>query len=116
IPTKIGVIDIQRAILATNEGRRDFEALTKKFEPKQTELKGLSDELDNLKKQLQAQGDKLNEDERNNRAKVIQQKEKNLQRLLEDAQQDFQNQQAELGQRIGQKMMSIIENYCRANG
>src|SRR5260221_570306 len=33
--TKIGVIDIQRAILATNEGRRDFEALTNKFAPKQ---------------------------------------------------------------------------------
>jgi len=116
VPTKVGVINIQAAILATNEGRRDFEALTKKFEPKQAELKTLSDELDNLKKQLQAQGDKLNEDERNNRARTIQQKEKNLQRLLEDAQQDFQNQQNELGSRIGQKMMDVIEKYARANG
>jgi outer membrane protein len=115
-PTKVGVINIQAAILATNEGRRDFEALTKKFEPKQAELKTLSDELDNLKKQLQAQGDKLNDDERANRARVIQQKEKNLQRLLEDAQQDFQNQQNELGSRIGQKMMDVIEKYARANG
>ena len=116
VPTKIGVIDIQRAILATNEGRRDFEALTKKFEPKQVELKSLNDEVDNLKKQLTAQGDKLNEDERANRARTIQQKEKNLQRLLEDAQQDFQTQQGELAQRIGQKMIQVIENYARANG
>jgi outer membrane protein len=116
MPTKIGVINIQAAILSTNEGRRDFEALTKRFEPKQAELKGLSDELDNLKKQLQAQGDKLNEDERGNRARTIQQKEKNLQRLLEDAQQDFQTQQNEVGAKIGQKMMDIIEKYARANG
>lgn len=113
---KIGVIDIQRAILATNEGRRDFEALTKKFEPKQAELKTLNDEVEGLKKALTAQGDKLNDDERNNRARIIQQKEKNLQRLLEDAQTDFQTQQNELGQRIGQKMVQVIENYARANG
>ncbi|HUQ50254.1 MAG TPA: OmpH family outer membrane protein [Terriglobales bacterium] len=116
VPSKIGVIDIQRAIVATNEGRRDFEALTKKFEPKQTELKTLNDEVENLKKQLTAQGDKLNEDERGNRARTIQQKEKNLQRLLEDAQQEFQTAQNELAQRIGQKMMAIVEKYARANG
>ncbi|HUS18201.1 MAG TPA: OmpH family outer membrane protein [Terriglobales bacterium] len=116
VPTKVGVIDIQRAILATNEGRRDFEALTKKFEPKQVELKTLNDEVENLKKALTAQGDKLNEEERGNRGRVIQQKEKNLQRLLEDAQQDFQTQQGELAQRIGQKMIQVIENYARANG
>lgn len=116
VPNKIGVIDIQRAILATNEGRRDFEALTKKFEPKQVELKALNDEVENLKKQLAAQGDKLNQDELANRNRTIQQKEKNLQRLLEDAQQDFQTQQNELAQRIGGKMMQVIENYARANG
>lgn len=116
VPTKVGVIDIQRAILATNEGRRDFEALTKKFEPKQVELKTLNDEVENLKKALTAQGDKLNDDERANRSRTIQQKEKNLQRLLEDAQQEFQTQQSELAQRIGGKMMQVIENYARTNG
>ncbi|MEO6119233.1 MAG: OmpH family outer membrane protein, partial [Terriglobales bacterium] len=68
------------------------------------------------KKQLQAQGDKLNQDELANRNRTIQQKEKNLQRLLEDAQQDFQTQQNELAQRIGGKMMQVIETYARANG
>ncbi len=116
VPSKIGVIDIQRAILATNEGRRDFEALTKKFEPKQVELKTLNDEVENLKKQLSAQGDKLNQDELANRNRTIQQKEKNLQRLLEDAQQDFQTQQNELAQRIGGKMIQVIEAYARAHG
>ena len=37
-PSKVGIIDIQQAIVATNEGARDFEALAKKFEPKRTEL------------------------------------------------------------------------------
>ena len=38
--TKVGTINIEQAIFASNEGRRDFEALSKKFEPKQAELKG----------------------------------------------------------------------------
>jgi len=42
VPSKIGVINIQGAIVSSNEGRRDFEALSKKFEPKQAELKTMN--------------------------------------------------------------------------
>ena len=44
--TRIGTINLEQAIFATNEGQRDFEALSKKLEPKQTELKGINDEVD----------------------------------------------------------------------
>ena len=50
--TKVGTINVEQAIFASNEGQRDFDALTKKLEPKSNELKGLNDEVDNLKKQL----------------------------------------------------------------
>src|SRR5579872_5719798 len=53
--TKIATINIQGAIEATNEGQRDLEALFKKLEPKQNELKSENDELDSLKKQLNTQ-------------------------------------------------------------
>jgi Skp family chaperone for outer membrane proteins len=64
VGTKVGTISMEQAIFATNEGRRDFEALSKKLEPKQNELKGANDEIESLKKQLNTQGDKLNEDAR----------------------------------------------------
>src|SRR5580692_5009150 len=48
--TKVGTINITEAIFGSNEGRRDLEALQKKFEPKQSELKGQNDELEGLKK------------------------------------------------------------------
>ena len=60
--TKLGTINVEQAIFATNEGQRDFEALSKKLEPKQNELKGLNDEVESLKKQLNTQSDKLNDD------------------------------------------------------
>lgn len=113
--TRIGIITIQDAIVATNEGQRDFEALAKKFEPKRTELKGLSDEIETLKKQLNAQDSKLNDDARASLVKSIESKQKTLQRNQEDAQNDFQQQQAEIAQRILQKMGPVIDKYAKDN-
>lgn len=115
-PTKVAIINIQAAIANTNEGQRDLDALQKKFEPKQIELKSLNDEVDNLKKQLAAQTDKLNEEERNKRVQAIEAKQKTLQRDLEDAQNDYQSQSNEIAQRIGTKLMQSLDAYAKQNG
>jgi outer membrane protein len=115
-PTKVAIINIQAAIANTNEGQRDLDALQKKFEPKQIELKSLSDEVDNLKKQLAAQTDKLNEDERGKRVQAIESKQKTLQRNLEDAQNEYQTQSNEIAQRIGSKLMQSLDGYAKQNG
>jgi outer membrane protein len=114
--TRVGIINIQSAIVATNEGQRDFEALQKKFEPRQAELQKLNTEVEDLKKQLQTQGDKLNDEARLNLQKSVETKQKTLQRSLEDAQADAQQQQQELFNRIGQKLMPVLEKYAKSNG
>ncbi len=114
--TKVGTINIEQAIFASNEGRRDFEALTKKFEPKQNELKGLADEIDSLKKQLSAQQDKLNDESRDKLVKQIEAKQKSFDRAQQDAQEDYQGQQGEIGNKILTKMAPIIQKYVTDNG
>jgi outer membrane protein len=116
VPTKIGVVHIQDAILATEEGKKEFDALQQKFSPKQAELKGLNDEVENLKKQYQAQGDKLSDDEKNARAKAIDTKQKALQRNYEDAQAEFQQAEQEVVNRIGGKMLTVLQKYAESNG
>ncbi|MGC2646055.1 MAG: hypothetical protein WA261_07210, partial [Candidatus Sulfotelmatobacter sp.] len=69
--TKLGTINIEQAVMGSNEGQRDFEALRKKLEPKQNELKAENDELESLQKQLQTQGDKLNDEARATLVKQI---------------------------------------------
>ena len=113
---KIGTINIEAAIYQSNEGQRDFEALSKKLEPKQTELKGQNDEIESLKKQLNTSGDKLTEDARNTLVKQIEQKQKSLERSVQDARDDAQNQQNEIAQRILQKMAPIIVKYAGEKG
>lgn len=115
-PTKVAIINIQAAIANTNEGQRDLDALQKKFEPKQIELKALNDEVDNLKKQLSTQTSMLSEDERNKRVQAIEEKQKKLQRDLEDAQNDYQQQSNEIAQRIGTKLMKSLDAYAVQNG
>jgi outer membrane protein len=114
--SKVGTINIEGAIFASNEGQRDFEALNKKLEPKQNELKNLNDEVESLKKQLNTQGDKLTDDARNNLVKQIEQKQKSLERSVQDARDDAQNQQNEIAQRILQKMAPIIVKYATDQG
>jgi len=113
---KVGTINIEGAIFASNEGQRDFEALNKKLEPKQNELKNLNDEVESLKKQLNTQSDKLSDDARNNLLKQIEQKQKGLERSVQDARDDAQNQQNEIAQRILGKMAPIIVKYATDQG
>lgn len=115
-PAKVGIVNIQEAIANTNEGKKELEALQQKFSPKQAELKTLNDDVENLKKQLQAQGDKLSDDERGNRVKAIEVKQKALQRNYEDAQNEFQQAEQEVVNRLGKKMLDVLEKYAKNNG
>jgi outer membrane protein len=114
--TRVGAINIQEAIFGSNEGRRDLEALQKKFEPKQNELKSQNDELEGLKKQLTTQEGKLNEDALATLKKQIESKQKLFDRSVQDAQEDFGNQNQEIASRILQKMAPMIVKYSEDNG
>jgi outer membrane protein len=115
-PAKIAVIAFQVAVAQTNEGQRNFADLQKKYDPKRQQLKGLSDEVDSLKKQLQAQGDKLSDAERASRAKTIDDKEKQLQRQAEDAQNDFQSEMQELYNGLASKVYDVLATYAQQQG
>jgi Skp family chaperone for outer membrane proteins len=114
--TKVGTININEAIFGSNEGRRDIEGLSKKFEPKQNELKGQNDELDSLKKQLSTQQDKLSDDALATLKKQIETKQKTFDRAVQDAKEEFGGQQQEIASRILQKLAPMIVKYSQENG
>jgi outer membrane protein len=114
--TKVGAININEAIFGSNEGRRDIEVLQKKYEPRNGELKNQNDELDALKKQLQTQQDKLNEEALANLKKQIETKQKTFDRAYQDFQEEINNQQQEIATRVLQKMAPMIVEYAQQNG
>lgn len=115
-PVKVGIVAIQAAIANTNEGKKELDALQQRFSPRQAELKNQSDEIENLKKQLQAQGDKLSDDARAAQVRTIETKQKALQRSGEDFQNEVQQAEVELLNRLGGKMQKVMETYAKANG
>jgi len=112
----VGTINIQDAIFASNEGRRDMETLQTKYAPKQAELKNQNDELESLKKQLSTQGDKLNEEAAATLKKQIDSKQKSFDRSVQDAQEEVGNQQQEIASRILSKMAPMIVKFSQENG
>jgi outer membrane protein len=115
-PAKIAVIAFQAAVASTNEGQRNFADLQKKYDPKRQQLKALSDEVDSLTKQLQAQGDKLSPTEQQSRAKAIEDKKKLLERSAEDAQNDFQSEMSELYNGLAAKVYDVLASYATQQG
>ncbi len=115
-PSKVAVVEFQAAVFETNEGKRDLEELQKKFQPKQTQLKQQSDEIDTLKKSLQSSSATLSDTERASRLKTIDDKEKSLQRSGEDAQNDFQQELQQTFAQVAQKVNGSLQSYAQQNG
>lgn len=113
---KVGVISIQAAIGATNDGAKLFQALNQKFEPKKKELQSLNADIERLKKQLATQDAVVNDQSRADLQRQIDAKQKTLAREQEDAQSDFTEQQNEIVQRVLQKLMPIVDGYAKQNG
>lgn len=115
-PAKIAVVAFQVAVAQTNEGQRNFADLQKKYDPKRQQLKALNDDVENLTKQLQTQGDKLSDAEKNNRAKSIDEKKKQLQRDAEDAQNDMQQEMQEMYNGLASKVYDVLSTYAQQHG
>jgi len=115
-PSKVGTINIQDAVLASNEGRREMDALSKKYEPKTQELKSQNDELDAMKKQLSTQEGKLNEEAAAKLKHDIETKQKTFDRAYQDFQEEAGNAQQEAFGKILQKMAPMIVKYSQDNG
>lgn len=113
---RIAVIAFQVAVAQTNEFQRDFADLQKKYTPKRDQIKTLSDEVTSLQKQLQAQGATLSDTERANRTRSIEEKQKDLQRTAEDAQNDFKQDMQDTFNTVANKVGKEMIAYAQAHG
>ena len=115
-PAKIAVIAFQIAVAQTNEGQRDFADLQKKFEPRQLQLKTLSDQVDNLTKQLQTQAATLSDAEQQTRSRTIDDKKKQLDRDSQDAQSEFQQAMQDMYNGLASKVYDVMQAYAQLKG
>lgn len=114
--TKIGYIDLQKALNESEAGKeakasfnRRVEELQKVLDEKQNELKKLQEELEKQKGLLttEAKGEK---------EKVYQQKLKDVQRFAKDSQEELQQKDAELTKKILKDLREVIKKIGTDEG
>jgi outer membrane protein len=116
IPAKVAIIAFQQVVFATNEMQRQVADVQKKYQPKKSTIDGESADVDSLKKQLQGLPSTTTDEERARRERTIDEKEKQLQRDAEDAQNAYNTDMQEEFGKVAQKVGAAAVKYAQDNG
>jgi outer membrane protein len=115
-PSKIAVINIRNAIVATAEGKQAQAQLQSQFAPKQNELQSLQKQIEELQRRISEGARTLSDDEK---AKLQREGElfsRRLQRGNDDLNEELNAAQGEIVDVIGRKMLEVLDRYARENG
>lgn len=113
---KVGVINIQSAIVSTKDGQKAASDLESKSAPKRKTLEGKQAEINTMKDQLQKGQNALSETAKNELVRNIDTRTKSFNRDMEDAQAEFEQEQQKILQELGGKMMAVIDKYAKDGG
>ncbi|MBA3973125.1 MAG: outer membrane chaperone Skp [Candidatus Solibacter sp.] len=112
-PTKVAIINIQSAILATKDGGTAREALRVKFETRSKDLEGRMADINRKRETLQKAANTLSAEARDKQTREIEDMQKKYQWDAEDFQSDVQQEEQKLVGDIGNRMISIIDEYAK---
>jgi Skp family chaperone for outer membrane proteins len=116
IPAKVALIEFEQVAEATNEGQKAAEDLQKKYEPQRVKLEALKTEIESLTKQLQNAPATMTDEDKASRARVIDTKQKQLQRDADDAQTAFGTEMQDAIAKVAQKLGPVVIKYVQQNG
>ena len=113
---KIAILNVRQAIVATSEGKQASAELQTQFAPRQNELEALNKQINDLRQQLSANQTTWS-DEQKARAQAQGQKlAQQLDRKQNEMQEDVNAAQSDVVDRIGRKMMDVLDRYARESG
>ena len=114
--TKVGVIDVRSAIIATAEGKQASAELQSKFASRQSELENLNKQINDIRQRLGAGANTLSQEEQARLQRQGEALARQLERKQNEYQQDVNDEQGEVIDRIGRKMVDVLNRYARENG
>jgi outer membrane protein len=113
---KIGIFNIQSAIISTKDGQKAAGDLQTRFTPKKVELEKKQTEIAELQDKLNKGRNTLSEDARQGMVRDIDAKTKSLTRATEDAQAEWDQEQQRIFNDMGGKMLALLDKYGKDNG
>lgn len=114
--TKIGVINVRQAIAGTAEGKQAGAELQSQFAARQSELEGMNKAINELRQRLDTSQGKLSPEEQTRLQRQGETMARQLQRKQDEYQEDVNAAQADVFDRIGRKLVDVLDRYARENG
>src|SRR5207245_9606971 len=114
-PAKVGVINIRSAIVATAEGKQASAELQSQFAPRQNEIENLNKQINDLRQRLATCEGKCSQEEIARLTTQGQRLTQQVDRKQTDFQEDVKASQREVIDRIGRKMVDVLDRYAREN-
>ncbi len=114
--SKVGIINLQKAVLETAEIKKAQAELEAKFKPKTDKIDALNKELADIQNKLQTMAGKLTQQAEQEMQATGARKQREMTRLSEDVQADVDRERNEVLQRAATRMQEVVKKLAEASG
>jgi outer membrane protein len=112
----VAIINLRGAIGSTAEGKQASAELQSQFAPRSSEIDAMTKQINDLQQKLQAGQGKLSQEEEARLTAEGQRLTQRLDRRRNDFQEDASAAQQDVLERIGRKMVDVLDRFARENG
>lgn len=112
---KIAVLDVQTAVLSSDEAKKFIEQVKKETGPDEEKLKSISEEGRKLQERMQKDGPVMSEDEKRKLAEKIEEKAVNYKYLVGKLQSTQRDKQQELLSKMNPKVEKAVTEIIKAD-
>ena len=114
--TKVGVISMQQAVLQTAEIKKASAELEAKYKPRSNDIERIRKEVEDIQQKLQAGSGKMAPAAESELTAQGQRKQRELQRMTQDLQEEVDAVRNEVLMKSGQKMQGIVQKLAEERG
>jgi outer membrane protein len=111
---KVAVVNVQKAMIDSDELKKVSAEMEAKYKPRQDELQKLQNDLQSIQQQLQS--NKITPQAQQDLSLQGQRKQRDAQRLSDDLQQEFDRDRQDILAKSAQKMTEVIKKLAEEKG
>jgi outer membrane protein len=113
---KVAIVNLQRAVLESDETKKAAAELEAKYKPRQQAAQKIEQELQGIQQQLQTGQGKLTQQAEADLTATGQRRQRELQRVADDLQADVERDRNDILQKSSAKMQGVIKKLAEEKG
>ncbi len=115
-PVKVGTLNVRNAIVSTAEGKLASAELQSQFAPRNNELDAMRKQIEDTQTRLNNCARACSDEEKARLQRQGELLSRSFQRRSDELQEELNAAQGDVVDRIGRKMLEVLDRYARENG